>query len=133
MQDKDVISWTSLVTGFAHNGSCEEALKYFCDMRIAGICPDQIVVASILSACAELTSVGVRATNRGHPRTADIYSKIDEMMLLIKEAGYVADIKFSLHDLDVEGKALGLAYHSEKLAVAFALLTVPGRSTNSHF
>ncbi|KAK4849543.1 hypothetical protein QYF36_025997 [Acer negundo] len=55
MQDKDVISWTSLVTGCAHNGSSEEALKYFCDMRIAGICPDQIVVASILSACAELT------------------------------------------------------------------------------
>ncbi|KAH7577868.1 hypothetical protein JRO89_XS01G0309200 [Xanthoceras sorbifolium] len=359
MQDKDVISWTSLVTGCAHNGSFEEALKYFCDMRIAGICPDQIVVASILSACAEMTvlefgrqvhatflksglesslsvdnslvmmyakcgsiedanrvfdsmqvrdvitwtalivgyakngrgkdslqfydqmlasgtkpdaitfigllfacshaglvenarhyfqsmnkvygikpgpehyacmidllgrsgklveakelldemvvepdatvwkaflaacrvhgnlELGERAAknlfelepknampyvllsnmysaagkwdaaarirklmksrriskepgcswielnsqvhtfmseDRGHPRTADIYSKIDEIMLLIKEAGYVPDMSFALHDMDVEGKELGLAYHSEKLAVAFALLTVP--------
>ncbi|KDP28679.1 hypothetical protein JCGZ_14450 [Jatropha curcas] len=55
MPDKDVISWTSLVTGCSYNGSYEEAVKLFCDMRIAGISPDQIVLASILSACAELT------------------------------------------------------------------------------
>ncbi|KAJ0051819.1 hypothetical protein Pint_00358 [Pistacia integerrima] len=34
MHNKDVISWTSLVTGYAHNGYYEEALKYFCDMKI---------------------------------------------------------------------------------------------------
>ncbi|XVF33390.1 hypothetical protein REPUB_Repub17cG0164400 [Reevesia pubescens] len=63
--------------------------------------------------------------DRGHPRTAEIYSKIDEIMLLIKEAGYVPDISFALHNTDEEGKELGLAYHSEKLAIAFGLLTVP--------
>lgn len=55
MTDRDVISWTSLVTGYAHNSFDEEALKLFCEMRIAGIAPDQIVIASILSSCAELT------------------------------------------------------------------------------
>ncbi|EOX96064.1 Tetratricopeptide repeat-like superfamily protein [Theobroma cacao] len=63
--------------------------------------------------------------DRGHPRTGEIYSKIDEMMLQIKEAGYVPDISFALHNTDEEGKELGLAYHSEKLAIAFGLLTVP--------
>ncbi|XVE73913.1 hypothetical protein DITRI_Ditri11bG0156800 [Diplodiscus trichospermus] len=63
--------------------------------------------------------------DRSHPRTAEIYSKIDEMMLLIKEAGYVPDMSFALHNTDEEGKELGLAYHSEKLAIAFGLLTVP--------
>lgn len=359
MKDKDVITWTSLVTGCAHNGSFEEALKYFCDMRIAGVFPDQIVIASILSACAELTvlelgrqvhavvikhglgsslsvdnslvmmyakygnieeathvfnsmqirdvitwtalilgyakngrgkeslryydqmlasgtkpdsitfigllfacshaglvenareyfqsmskvygiqpgpehyacmidllgrsgklleakelldqmviepdatvwkaflgacrvhgniELGERAAktlfelepndavpyvmlcnmysaagkwdaaakirklmksqginkepgyswiewnsqvhtfmseDRGHLMTDDIYSKINEVMLLIKEAGYEPDMNFALHDVDTEGKELGLAYHSEKLAVAFALLVVP--------
>ncbi|XWS32229.1 hypothetical protein CRYUN_Cryun23aG0142400 [Craigia yunnanensis] len=61
----------------------------------------------------------------GHPRTAEIYSKIDEIMLLIKEAGYVPDISFALHNTDEERKELGLACHSEKLAIAFGLLTVP--------
>lgn len=55
MPDKDVISWTSLVTGCSYNDSYEDAIKLFCDMRIAGICPDQIALASVLSACAELT------------------------------------------------------------------------------
>ncbi|XP_042964004.1 pentatricopeptide repeat-containing protein At2g03880, mitochondrial [Carya illinoinensis] len=63
--------------------------------------------------------------DRGHPRTAEIYSKIDEIMILIKEAGYVPDMNFALHDMDEEGKELGLAYHSEKLAIAFGILTVP--------
>ncbi|KAF8108558.1 hypothetical protein N665_0108s0091 [Sinapis alba] len=63
--------------------------------------------------------------DRRHPRKVEIYSKVDEMMLLIKEAGYLPDMSFALHDLDKEGKELGLAYHSEKLAVAFGLLAVP--------
>ncbi|KAF7154822.1 hypothetical protein RHSIM_Rhsim01G0153200 [Rhododendron simsii] len=53
--DVDVVSWTSLVTGYAYNGSYEEALKLFCQLRSAGVGPDQIVIASVLSACAELT------------------------------------------------------------------------------
>jgi hypothetical protein len=63
--------------------------------------------------------------DRGHPMEAKIYSKIDEIIVRIKEAGYVPDMNFSLHDMDKEGKEVGLAYHSEKLAVAFGLLAAP--------
>ncbi|KAK7406338.1 hypothetical protein VNO78_07961 [Psophocarpus tetragonolobus] len=55
MLEKDVISWTSLVSGYAQNSSHKESLKIFCDMRIAGVSLDQFIIASILSACAELT------------------------------------------------------------------------------
>ncbi|KAK7394850.1 hypothetical protein VNO78_15391 [Psophocarpus tetragonolobus] len=65
--------------------------------------------------------------DRGHPREAEIYSKIDEIIRRIKEVGYVPDMSFSLHDMDSERKEVGLAYHSEKLAVAFGLLaSTPG-------
>ncbi|CAJ1816174.1 unnamed protein product [Sphenostylis stenocarpa] len=63
--------------------------------------------------------------DRGHPREAEIYSKIDEIIIRIKEAGYVPDMNFSLHDMDREGMEVSLAYHSEKLAVAFGLLASP--------
>ncbi|KAJ7962323.1 Pentatricopeptide repeat-containing protein [Quillaja saponaria] len=63
--------------------------------------------------------------DRGHPMAAEIYSKINEIIILIKQAGYVPDMSFALHDMDGEGKELGLAYHSEKLAIAFGLLTSP--------
>lgn len=62
---------------------------------------------------------------RDHPRASEIYLKLDEIMILIKEAGYVPDMNSALHDMDEEGKELGLTYHSEKLAIAFGLLTVP--------
>ncbi|XP_038681974.1 pentatricopeptide repeat-containing protein At2g03880, mitochondrial-like [Tripterygium wilfordii] len=67
--------------------------------------------------------------DKGHPRTAEIYKKIEEIMKLIKEAGYVPDLNFALHDTDEEGKEIGLAYHSEKLAIAYALLTIPEGAT----
>ncbi|KAF7836304.1 pentatricopeptide repeat-containing protein [Senna tora] len=63
--------------------------------------------------------------DRGHPRTDEIYGKMDEIIVRIKEAGYVPDMNFALHDMDREGKEIGLAYHSEKLAVAFGLLASP--------
>ncbi|KAF6133970.1 hypothetical protein GIB67_040734 [Kingdonia uniflora] len=62
--------------------------------------------------------------DRSHPRMLEIYCKVDEMMMLIKKAGYVPDRKFSLQDMDEGGKELGLTYHSEKLAVAYGLLIV---------
>lgn len=63
--------------------------------------------------------------DRGHDRTVEIYSKLEEVLRAIKEAGYVADLSFALQDMDEEGRELGLARHSEKLALAFALLVVP--------
>ncbi|XP_050237077.1 pentatricopeptide repeat-containing protein At4g21065 [Mercurialis annua] len=63
--------------------------------------------------------------DRSHPMMNEIYLKIDEIIMLIKEAGYMPDMNFALHDMDEEGKERGLAFHSEKLAVAFGLLTVP--------
>ena len=60
--------------------------------------------------------------DRGHPREAEIYSKIDEIVRRTKEVGYVPDMNFLLHDMDREGKEVGLAYHSEKLVVALGSL-----------
>jgi len=43
------------------------------------------------------------------------------------DAGYVASMKFVLHDVEVEEKAFHLCHHSEKLAIAFGLVnTAPG-------
>ncbi|PIA34173.1 hypothetical protein AQUCO_03800032v1 [Aquilegia coerulea] len=65
------------------------------------------------------------AEDRNHPRMEEIYSKVEEIMIKIKKAGYVPDTNYSLHDMDKEAKERGLAYHSEKLAVAYGLLSLP--------
>lgn len=63
--------------------------------------------------------------DRNHPKADEIYSKVDDVLMSIKEAGYVPDMNCSLHDINEEGRQQNLAYHSEKLAVAFALLYLP--------
>ena len=67
------------------------------------------------------------SADKSHPRTLEIYAKVDEIILLIRKAGYVPNKNFALHDTDDMDKELALAYHCEKLAVAFGLLVLPPR------
>ncbi|WVZ67915.1 LOW QUALITY PROTEIN: hypothetical protein U9M48_016929 [Paspalum notatum var. saurae] len=63
--------------------------------------------------------------DRGHPRASEIYRKLEEMTERIRAEGYVPDTDWALQDEAPEGKERGLAYHSERIAVAFGLLAVP--------
>ncbi|CAL8174147.1 unnamed protein product [Prunus armeniaca] len=47
----------------------------------------------------------------------------------MKEAGYIPETRFVLYDIDQEGKEDALLAHSERLAVAYALLSSPARSS----
>jgi pentatricopeptide repeat protein len=65
------------------------------------------------------------AADHAHPRKEEIYKKLDEINRHLRVAGYVPNMSSELHDLDSEGKESALTYHSEKLAIAFALLVTP--------
>lgn len=47
----------------------------------------------------------------------------------IREAGYVPDTRYVLHDIDEEEKEKALQYHSERLAIAYGLISTPPRTT----
>ncbi|KMT10482.1 hypothetical protein BVRB_5g116060 [Beta vulgaris subsp. vulgaris] len=64
-----------------------------------------------------------------HPQTKLIDAKLKEIKKLITEAGYVSDTSFALHDTDEEQKEHNLWNHSERLALAYALINSPGGST----
>ncbi|CAN1158945.1 Pentatricopeptide repeat-containing protein At2g29760, chloroplastic [Linum perenne] len=57
MPGKNVISWTNLITGYCKAEMFSDAVKAFQDMMEANLKPDEITVASVLSACARLGSV----------------------------------------------------------------------------
>eukprot|EP01018_Ginkgo_biloba_P014954 Gb_36806 [translate_table: standard] len=57
MPERDVVSWTAMLTGYAQNGYGEEALKFFSQMRLAGMKPNQYTFASALVACASLAAL----------------------------------------------------------------------------
>ncbi|CAN1828051.1 Pentatricopeptide repeat-containing protein At1g56690, mitochondrial [Linum perenne] len=60
-----------------------------------------------------------------HPDHPDILRMLEKLDRLIREAGYLADGSFVLHDVEEEEKVHSLRYHSEKLAVAYGILKVP--------
>ncbi|EOY23498.1 Tetratricopeptide repeat-like superfamily protein [Theobroma cacao] len=58
-----------------------------------------------------------------HPQVKEIYEKLDEMAFKIKGLGYVPDTDFVLHELEEEQKEQYVFQHSEKIAVAFGLIS----------
>ncbi|CAA0842695.1 Pentatricopeptide repeat-containing protein -chloroplastic [Striga hermonthica] len=52
---KDVLSWTSMISGYNNNGLAEKAIETYEKMESKGIAPDEIAIVGVLSAC---TSVG---------------------------------------------------------------------------
>ncbi|KDP31257.1 hypothetical protein JCGZ_11633 [Jatropha curcas] len=64
-----------------------------------------------------------------HPRKDEIYEMLDEINTQLKIAGYVVEITSELHNLGAEEKQYVLSYHSEKLAIAFGILSTPPGTT----
>ncbi|KAK8958805.1 Pentatricopeptide repeat-containing protein [Platanthera guangdongensis] len=70
-----------------------------------------------------------RAGERSHPEDDLVYDQIRGLLPQLKDAGYVPEIKCVLHDIDKESREEALLYHSERLALAYALMTTPARQT----
>ncbi|KAJ6816788.1 putative pentatricopeptide repeat-containing protein [Iris pallida] len=67
------------------------------------------------------------AGDESHPRSTEIYAMVEDMMSRLKAAGYVPNRSQVLLDMDEEEKESALCRHSEKLAIAFGLIsTSPG-------
>ncbi|KAK9289437.1 hypothetical protein L1049_007592 [Liquidambar formosana] len=60
-----------------------------------------------------------------HPKTTEIYKKLAELCNEMDQAGYVADTSFVLRAVDGEEKNQTIRYHSERIAIAFGLITFP--------
>ncbi|XP_062100801.1 pentatricopeptide repeat-containing protein At4g21065-like [Humulus lupulus] len=65
------------------------------------------------------------AGDKSHKQYKEIYEMVEEMRREMKRAGYVPSTSEVLLDIDEEDKEDALNRHSEKLAIAFALLNTP--------
>eukprot|EP01018_Ginkgo_biloba_P022395 Gb_02037 [translate_table: standard] len=54
MSLRDVASWTAMIAGYAQNGHCDDALKFFRKMQFTGVNPSSVSISSVLPACAHL-------------------------------------------------------------------------------
>ncbi|WCJ41559.1 Pentatricopeptide repeat-containing protein At5g16860 [Euphorbia peplus] len=65
--------------------------------------------------------------DRAHPQSKQIHEILRELIRKIEVLGYVPETSFALHDVDDEEKGDLLIHHSEKIALAYGILTsAPG-------
>ncbi len=60
-----------------------------------------------------------------YPQINEIHAELKRLYVQMKDAGYVPDITFMLHDVEEEEKLFHLCQHSEKLAIAYGLISTP--------
>ncbi|KAJ7553958.1 hypothetical protein O6H91_06G120300 [Diphasiastrum complanatum] len=65
------------------------------------------------------------AGDKSHPQSKEIYVELERLIEAMKKEGYVPDTTLVLHDIEEEEKLDLLCKHSEKLAVAFGLISTP--------
>ncbi|CAN6464450.1 unnamed protein product [Victoria cruziana] len=54
MMIRDLVSWTSMISGYAHNGHHGETLEFFALMQRADVRPNRVGLLSVLLACGHL-------------------------------------------------------------------------------
>ncbi|XP_027182490.1 pentatricopeptide repeat-containing protein At5g39680-like [Coffea eugenioides] len=70
------------------------------------------------------THIFIAGDNK-HPESVQIQKKVRELLAEIKPLGYVPDQASALHDVEEEQTVDYLTFHSEKLAIAYALMKTP--------
>ncbi|CAO2818505.1 unnamed protein product [Amaranthus hypochondriacus] len=70
-----------------------------------------------------------RAGDKSHPKSEEIWNELADIERRLKEAGFSPDSESNLHDLSSEDVQESLCNHSERLAVAYGLISTPPGST----
>ncbi|GAB4838681.1 Pentatricopeptide repeat-containing protein At2g03880, mitochondrial [Ancistrocladus abbreviatus] len=64
-----------------------------------------------------------------HPQMGEIIKELNHLIQRLRVMGYVPDTSYTLQDLEGEQKEDSLQYHSEKLAIAFGLISLSRERT----
>ncbi|KAM7263315.1 hypothetical protein ACFE04_000998 [Oxalis oulophora] len=67
--------------------------------------------------------------NQTHPKSKEIYDELENLMAKMKSLGYIPDYGFVLQDVEEDEKEHILTCHSERLAIAFGIISTPPKST----
>ncbi|KAL8550774.1 hypothetical protein ACS0TY_000015 [Phlomoides rotata] len=110
MEDRNVISWTSIITGFAKHGYAKRALQLFNQMLDSGIEPNEVTYIAVLSACshAGLIDEGWRHFESMH-KEHGIRPRMDHyacMVDVLGRSGYLNKALEFIHSMPFTADAL---------------------------
>ncbi|KAG8377706.1 hypothetical protein BUALT_Bualt08G0060700 [Buddleja alternifolia] len=142
MSCKNIDSWKTMILGLAENGREKEAIRVFTEMptkpspEISEALQNHLKETAYTEKLHEKPALIKPKMNKssknqkqGPLDRSKAYEKLRALNNEAKEAGYVPDTRFVVHDLDQEAKEKSLLYHSERLAIAYGLISTPPGST----
>ncbi|KAF3457733.1 hypothetical protein FNV43_RR02391 [Rhamnella rubrinervis] len=118
-------AYTALANLYSACGKWEDAAKIRKSMKDRGVKKEQG-----FSWVQIQHKVHVFGAEDGlHPQKDAIYKMMEKIWKEIKKMGFVPDTESVLHDLEEEVKEQILRHHSEKLAIAFGLISTAENTT----
>ncbi|EOY17313.1 hypothetical protein QUC31_001418 [Theobroma cacao] len=63
---RDIVLWTSMIAGHVQNGQFESALNLFHELLASGGRPDEFIISSMFSACADSATASLGEQVHGH-------------------------------------------------------------------
>ncbi|CAO2842900.1 unnamed protein product [Amaranthus hypochondriacus] len=57
--EKDLVQWSALISGYGQNGLPDEAVNCFREMLLSNTMPDEYIMVSVMSACAQLGNLNL--------------------------------------------------------------------------
>ncbi|KAJ7297946.1 hypothetical protein O6H91_10G005100 [Diphasiastrum complanatum] len=105
MSERDVVSWTAMIAGYAQNGLAQEALALFEQMQREGTKPDEVTYISVLSACVHSGLVDQgryvfdSMCKNGVTPTGEHYAC---MVDLLGRAGCLADAELFINKMPIQ-------------------------------
>lgn len=88
MPQRDVVSWTVMITGYREAGRFDKALNVFERMEFAGVRPNQVTMVNALSACSSSGALDVGMRIHG----------------FVKRSGWELDVILGTSLIDMYGK-----------------------------
>ncbi|XP_061364770.1 pentatricopeptide repeat-containing protein At1g11290, chloroplastic-like [Gastrolobium bilobum] len=83
MPQKDLVSWTTLVAGYAQNGLAKRALNLLLQMQEAGQKPDSVTLVSILPAVADIKALRIGRSIHGYAFRSGFESLVNVSNVLL--------------------------------------------------
>ncbi|XP_062183163.1 putative pentatricopeptide repeat-containing protein At3g08820 [Phragmites australis] len=110
---------------YYNSGRWEDAAKLRLEMKANGV--EKVPASSWVEFSGKVHEFHVG--DKSHPLSDQIYAKLDELGMGMKAMGYKPTTEVVLFDTEDEEEEHTLVDHSEKIAIAFSLLTTgPGET-----
>ncbi|GMN38438.1 hypothetical protein TIFTF001_007659 [Ficus carica] len=81
--DKNSITWSAIVTGFAQSGGYEKALRLFSTMHVRGITPSEFTFVGVINSCSNIFAIEVGKQLHGYSHKLGFESQMYVMTALV--------------------------------------------------